>query len=312
MESPWIKTLIVIFWFASMTWLALVKLFPVIQSGTPPEGIVAILQADDEPIHECWKIIWKDRPIGWSETIAERHADATSSVNSHVHFDRLPISAMLRDGLGPLKFLFGSAASTGRDLDISMDVTSTLKTDVDGRLDRFDSTIDLSDVGSLCHLTGILEGDQLNVVVTAGEALYLSGLGSSQELYRGSLDFPETESLADGFAPQSRLAKLYVGQQWTFPSVRPFPPNSPLQIVEARVEEEKVVVWEHDLVTVLVVTFREAAGAGLTRSRTSFGEMWVRRDGTVLRQSLTIAGLTVDFQRQSWPRSSGVPIHDSN
>lgn len=287
-----------------MGWLALTKLFPIMQSTAPPSGLVATMQASDEPIRERWEILWDDRAVGWSESVTQRHANDSATVENHVHFEQLPVSEMLRASFAPLRLLFGSAGSA--DLNLSMDVVSTVKLNGDGRLAQLDSSIDMPGVGKLCDLHGHVEEGQLHVVVTGGESL-----GSdSRELYRGSIDFPDTGSMSDGFAPQSRLTNLYVGQRWTFQSVRPFPPNSPIQLVEARVKEERVVIWKHDLMTVHVVTYRPAGTTGLTSTRNSYGEMWVRRDGTVLRQTLTIAGMTVDFQRQVLPRIRGVSVDD--
>jgi hypothetical protein len=71
-----------------------------------------------------------------------------------------------------------------------------------------------------------------------------------------------------------------------------------LQIVQAEVEKEDIVVWDGDLVSTFVVVYRGEAGTGLTAAREPFSRLWVRPDGTVIKQELKLSSLRIEFVRR--------------
>ena len=94
------------------------------------------------------------------------------------------------------------------------------------------------------------------------------------------------------------LKDLHVGQSWTIPVYRAFPPNSPVQIVEAKVERHDIIFWEGSDIETMLVVYRMDAGSGLRATSQATAREWVRPDGTVLRQELVFSGLTLRFERQ--------------
>jgi hypothetical protein len=74
-------------------------------------------------------------------------------------------------------------------------------------------------------------------------------------------------------------------------------PHNPLQIMEARVERAELIEWNGKLARTLLVTYRQDAGSGITATRQPVCQLWVRRDGTVLKQHLSLANLRVEFVR---------------
>ena len=75
------------------------------------------------------------------------------------------------------------------------------------------------------------------------------------------------------------------------PVYRPFPPNSPLQIVQAKVERNEVYVWNNQSLRAFQVVYRDDAGSGITLAREPIGKMWVREDGEVLQQDARLANM---------------------
>jgi hypothetical protein len=114
---------------------------------------------------------------------------------------------------------------------------------------------------------------------------------------RQELELPPDALVSDAFTPRSELKKLHVGQSWTIPVYRPFPPNSPLEIVAVHVEGHEGIIWEGKDVETLRVVYRTDAGSGIRASRDPVGREWVRRDGTVLRQEIGMSGLQLRFER---------------
>jgi hypothetical protein len=105
--------------------------------------------------------------------------------------------------------------------------------------------------------------------------------------------------VGDSLSPRSELRNLHVGQQWTIPTYRPFPPNSPVQILLAKVEKSEFIEWNGELVEALVVSYQDEAGSGIGTARKPIGRTWVQPDGTVLKQEVMFSSLRFTFLRLS-------------
>jgi hypothetical protein len=142
----------------------------------------------------------------------------------------------------------------------------------------------------------IREDGKLEVLARFGEA---AGGVASQDgaLLRQTVDLPKNVLFEDAFTPRGELKNLHVGQSWTIPVYRPFPPNSPVQILAVEVERHEVVFWEGRDVEAMVLTYRSDAGSGLTASREPLATEWVRSDGLVLRQEVSLSGVRLQFER---------------
>ena len=109
---------------------------------------------------------------------------------------------------------------------------------------------------------------------------------------------PRDAMLGDTLSPQSRLPGLRQGQAWTVESYSPLrPPNSPKEILYAAVESRMPLTWEGRTVDTLVVVYRTDPGNAVGGSGGARGKIWVRRDGTVLKQQVTFFRSTLTFLR---------------
>jgi hypothetical protein len=87
-----------------------------------------------------------------------------------------------------------------------------------------------------------------------------------------------------------------MGQRWTTPVYSPFRPlNSPMEMLEATVERREPILWNGGSVSTLVVVYRADSGMSLTSEPR--GKLWVRSDGTVLRQEVTMLNSHLQFTR---------------
>jgi hypothetical protein len=120
---------------------------------------------------------------------------------------------------------------------------------------------------------------------------------------------PQDALVGDALSPQTRLPKLRVGQTWTVPVYSPFrPPRCPLEILQATVERNEGITWNGRKVEAWLVVYSSDPGAGLDSAKTSRGKLWVRHDGTVLKQELMILSSRLSFVRL--PSESVVSSHD--
>jgi len=140
-------------------------------------------------------------------------------------------------------------------------------------------------------------------------SLRVQGTAEGQELEL-SIHFMDTEvpaniplpagaMLEDALSPQTQLPNLHAGQTWTVPVCSPLLPNSPVEILEARVEAAESIRWNGRRHDTWRVVYRKDPGAGLSSDRAAQGTLWVARDedGTVLKQQADLMGATITFVR---------------
>jgi hypothetical protein len=163
-------------------------------------------------------------------------------------------------------------------------------------------------VGDMGDMQGVLD---IRGSVDQRRKLVLStqingGVPGAASTLRHELDLPPNAMVHDAFAPRSELRNLHVGQKWTVPVYRPFPPNSPVQIVAARAERHELILWDgQDVETILVVYYSDA-GSGLQSSREPIGREWVRSDGIVLQHEVRWSGAVIRFERMPNPEGEAV------
>ncbi len=73
-------------------------------------------------------------------------------------------------------------------------------------------------------------------------------------------------------------------------------PHSPLDILQATVEREDRCRWGNGTVATRLVVYRGDPGSGRGGDETR-GRMWVRHDGVVLRQEVTVFKTPIQFER---------------
>ncbi len=292
---------VVCLWLASTSWLIVAKVLPPLLGGTPPDYQAAL--AREQPKPDYWKIRWNDLALGFAASHVYHHPEGVRELRNVVQLKDAPIDTMIFEALGISKSpgvwskwarsMIGSGAEFRADLLIRTQVWF----DAFGHLSGFNSMLDLGDHSTLLKIDGqIREDGKLEVLARFGEA---AGGVASQDgaLLRQTVDLPKNVLFEDAFTPRGELKNLHVGQSWTIPVYRPFPPNSPVQILAVEVERHEVVFWEGRDVEAMVLTYRSDAGSGLTASREPLATEWVRSDGLVLRQEVSLSGVRLQFER---------------
>ncbi len=281
MASRTFNTTIVLFWMGTMTWLFVAKVLPPFQVGEPP-NYRQILKSDVPLPPVCWSISNETELLGWAASKVVNQADGMTEVHSRVFFAQLPLYQMAPGWLGSV---VRGILRDSNELD--MDSYSRLEIDPLGRPVAFESDVRLARLRDAIQMRGQIDGQWLNMTVQSGDWSY------PQKRY-----LPPSALLGDEFSPQGRLPGLRIGQTWTEQVYSPLrPPNRPLEVLQATVEREEPIVWNSKEVTTLVVVYRTESGAGLFASREPRGRLWVRSDGTVLKQETAIFNSKLQFVR---------------
>jgi hypothetical protein len=281
MNSRWYSAAVVILWLATMSWLVVEKVLPPLLIGEPPSyDTIAKSQEQDPPTG--WKISLDGRKLGWALTDAKPQPAGTMEIHGRVHFDALPIDRLIPRWLQPLSRLLVKP-----DEQTHMDATSALLIGSFGQLLRFDSAVQWDRSASGVSLHGVVEGRELQVSISS------EGVSLSHKV-----SLPPNALLSDAFAPQTRLPGLRAGQTWNVPVCNPLAlTENPVEIVRATVEGKEPILWNGAVENVWLVVYRGDAGNAVGANRTPKGKLWVRPDGTVLQQQMTLLDLHILFVR---------------
>ena len=286
--------LVVVFWTIAMTWLLAEKVIPPMLGGDPPDYQSILEPPTRETLPDAWKLRWKDRMVGFAASRVEVRPSGELDRLTFVEFEDLPLEAILSEMLGPVAAIVKPLIQNSRGLDLNMLVATRMTFDADRRLSRFDTTIDLSDFRGFLKLDGTVQEDgQLDIV-----AQLSSGSVGSGQTFKHSVQLPPEALVEGSLSPRPELKGLYLGQKWTIPVFRSFPPNSPVQILQAEVEQHDVILWGSEEVETKLVVYRTEAGSGVQATREPISREWVRDDGTVLRQQVRFSGLELTFERE--------------
>ncbi len=286
MGSKPFNVIVVLFWLATMSWLVSDKVLPLLRVGEPPSYRSILANEHDQP-PVCWSILWNDHLMGWAASQVTDRPDGMNEMHSRVYIGELPLDEIAPGLLGflvrPLLDQIGSH---------DLDARSRLEVDPLGRLVGFESKIRLAKLRDAIKMQGRIEGAQLKLHVQSGEWLYKT------ERY-----LPSNALVGDALSPQARLPELRVGQTWTMPVYNAFRPyNSPIEILQARVERNEPLVWNGRSISAQVVVYRADSGSALVAAREARGKLWVDPDeGTVLKQEVTVFSSRLQFVRL--PRS---------
>lgn len=280
MGNPAFNVIVVLFWLATMGWLVMAKVVPPLRVGEPP----SYTSIADESQHEepsCWSIRMHGRIVGWAANRMLRRPEGISEFYSRVYLGELPL-----DELAP-SWLTAVLKPAFPDLQLlDVDKQSWFIVDPLGRLSDFESRVRLAGIPDAIRVQGTVEGSKLKLQVRSGDI--------SATLYR---PLTPNSLMSDELSPQSRMPNLRLGQTWTVPLYSPFrAPHSPMEILQASIEKEDPMVWYGRPVLTRVVVYRGDSGGG-RGSDTMRGRMWVREDGVVLRQEVTVFKSPIQFER---------------
>jgi hypothetical protein len=282
MYSRWYNVAVVVLWLAAMTWLVWEKILPSLLQGEPPDyRSILDAQAREPPVG--WHVACNGRPLGWALSFIKPLPHEQAEIHSRVHFDRLPTLES--------RSLFGAALLQllPRALEpMAIDADSVVRIDSLGMLLSFDSNLRMDRLQKLVHLKGDVEGSQLSLSATAGTLSY-----------QDTVALPPKALLGGALSPQTQLPGLRAGQTWKVPAFNPLRPKQPMEMLVAKVEGLEPIVWEDQTEEVWLVTCRSDPGYGAGRDRTPRNRLWVRRDGTVLRQESLLLDTSFTFTRMT-------------
>jgi hypothetical protein len=282
MESRWFNILVVLVWLSTTSWLIVAKVIPPFRRGEPPNYWSMYSHDEKDPKAVAWDMSVNGNSIGWAVSWLSDNVAQITEVHSQIHFQHIPLAelspawmkVLLRQTVEPIDSL-------------QMDAFSKLIIDTLGHLTSFQSVLRVPGMQDSISISGHVQGSLLKIEVQSTEIppIYL----------------PPDALVADELSPQSRLENLHLGQEWTVPVFSPLrPPLNPVDILQARVESRDVLMWEGETVSVFVVVYRSDSGSAMRDPRS---KLWVRDDGTVLKQEVSVLGSRLVFLRLSGERA---------
>ena len=274
-----------------MNWLVVRKVLPPFLSGEPPAYDSADTDRPHPPV--AWSLYLSERPLGWAWSESSQQATGTTELHCLVHFDSLPsLEKILPIWLGDIARASTQAVGSGE-----MEVESNLITNSAlNQLVSFYSKFRPKSGQSVVNLAGSVEKDKLKLVVRIGDWL-------PREF---ELPLPDNK-IRDGFAPETELRGLHLGQSWTIVSYSPLAlPSHPVEVFQgrpptevffAKVEDQAQMTWNGRLEPTWVVVYRSDAREGPGNEKNIRNRLWVRRDGTVVRQEILLGDHSLLFMR---------------
>ena len=153
----------------------------------------------------------------------------------------------------------------------------------------FRSALDMQSVRNVVRLDGQVDGGQLTLTIRTTDFSYTT------DAY-----VPPNSLAGDALSPQACLPGFAQGQTWTVPSyslVRPLTHPHPMEILVATVEGKERIVWNGKPEEVWLVVYHADSGLGIGSDKTPRSRLWVRPDGTVLRQQVMVLACKLTFER---------------
>lgn len=298
MPGRWACVAIVVFWFATMTWLVVAKVLPSVLLGEPPTYRNILRAEADHPSVVGWDVLVNDKSVGWATSQTLRHSDGVRELRGRLHLRRLPLAELA----GPwLETLLGARTKNDSESSIhfGLDARNSLVIDPLGHPVEVQSRIAFAqrapntDEDLLAGpdfkiiLRGIFEGNQLKLTIRYGETV------------RGTTAWlPNDALVSDALSAQTVLPDLRIGQTWQVPVFSPMrPPNSPVEFLHAVVVREESIATRDGIVPTVLVEYRNDAGSRLTSDQVPRARIWVATDGRVLRQQLPLANGELTLER---------------
>jgi len=188
------------------------------------------------------------------------------------------------------------SAWDNRGTGIEISTRSALVFDEQTQLREFTTDVTLQNVADVMRVIGTVVRDKLIVRVMVPTE---DGLDTWREFLRHTLRIPPNVRLTFSLSPSACYQHLTLGQEWNLPVYRLFPPNNPVQLVRASVQNEELIEWQGKMVLTRVVTLWPYAGQAPTVSQQRpLGYLWVSDSGRVLRQDALVGKATIRMTRQ--------------
>ena len=280
-------------WLATMSWLVIYKILPPLLLGQPPIYASAAVDRNRPPTG--WYLNLNNSRLGWALSETIRQPTDVTVIHSLVHFDGLPLDRLMPSYLwqfAPKSSLIAKGLET--------DVESKMLINPLDQLQSFDATVKFRPKSgqSLVHIEGNVDGDTLKLSFRAGDM--------PQQTW--PLAMPENK-IRDSFSPETELRGLHLGQTWTIVTYNPLDlPTNPMDLLShraatkvllARVEEKTSMLWNGKTEPVWLVVYRTETSQTPDDDRNVRNRIWVRMDGTVIRQEVRVGGISLVFSRMA-------------
>ena len=274
-----------------MGWLVKEKVLPPLLLGDPPSH-QSILEARRGRPPVGWRLQWNGRDIGWATSSTAQLVGGACRVDNHVHFDDLPVDEMAP---GWLQAIFLAVKPADRSVTdgggprhkIQTDAFNSLLIDASNRLSEFESSISFLPSGRTISMRGVAAGSKLNLTIRSFDINLKAQVPLDADVL-----------LHDALSPTTCLPNLYEGQSWTVSVLTPLKyPNSPHEILLAKVEGLRRIHHDGRAMTVWLVTYNNHPGEKLSTETKPHAKLWVRSDGVVLKQETSILNSTMTFVR---------------
>lgn len=292
MYSRWFSTAVVLLWLSTMGWLVKEKVLPPLLLGDPPSH-QSILEARRGQPPVGWRLQWNRRDVGWATSSTTQLADGGTRIDNHVHFDDLPVNEMAPGWLQAIFRVVKPAAQSaargdrGTSANIQTDALSSLVIDASNRLREIESSVSFHPSGQTISMRGVATGSKLNITVHTFDV----------DL-KAQIPLDADTLLHDAISPTTCLPNLYEGQTWTVSVLTPLKyPNSPHEILLAKVEGLRRIHHEGRITDVWLVTYHNNPGKKLSTETKPRTQLWVRPDGVVIKQEMSILNSTMTFLR---------------
>jgi hypothetical protein len=292
MTIRWYQFAVLALWLAAMSWLTVYKILPPYLKGEPPVYESAVGDKPRPPV--TWHVYLNGKRLGWALSETALQPSDTTEIHSLVHLDRLPIDEVLPALLRPFAYAGEKAAGSEE-----WEVESNLIINPLNQLVSFYSKLHPKSGQSLVKLDGSVEGETLKLSARLGE-------------WNHDFEVPMPENkIQDTFAPEMQLRRLHLGQTWTIVAYSPLAlpsnpldlirerPQPPTEVLIAKVEEEVQMSWNEQVAPTWVVVYRTNSSGGPGGDRNVRNRLWIRRDGTVVRQDVLLGGYNLRFTRMS-------------
>jgi hypothetical protein len=208
-----------------------------------------------------------------------------------VHFDRAPLGPLLepleRILPAPLRALFWVNRQSMTQLE--MEVESKLWIDALDSLNSFEAKLRARPLHEVIKMSGTVKDSQLEVTVQSG----------TQTPLTIPIPIPQKEVLSGSLSPQIRLPGLQLGQTWRVPTYNLYlTADQPIEYLRAEVTETYLLRWNGKVEDTWLVLYRNE-NTPSQRGDDVCGKLWVRPDGTILKQQICILNSWVSFHRMS-------------
>lgn len=275
MPSRLVCVAILVYWLVAAVGLVSRDLIPELSVGSPPD-LRTISNAGEDAMPARWNLLAIDNPadpdakraVGQAVTESRRRSDGWVEMTSRVVFDsgRL-VASLLRGGLKP-----------GTLSDEKIEFDSDYQVDPSGNLRSFHADVRMAgQADGLWKIDGTLKNRTMEVV----------SRGPLPILNRTmSFDYADRGVVQSQFGPLDRIPGLAVGQRWDERVASPL--SGQVETVRAEVTRKVVIHWDKSPVNTFELVHRSKAATART---------WVRADGLVLRQEVSLPMLRLVLER---------------